>query len=58
MVIYDGDKILTTYDDTLPMIEIDENYSTQTLNNDLQFLVKVNFIKYNFNFQGYDHDVS
>lgn len=41
MIIYDGDKILTTYDDTLPMIEIDENYSGQTLNNDLQFLIKV-----------------
>jgi hypothetical protein len=42
MIIYDGDKLLTTCDDTLPMIEIDENYSLQTLNNDLQFLIKVN----------------
>ena len=42
MIIYDGDKILVTNsDDSLPMIEIDENYSSQTLNNDLQFLIKV-----------------
>ncbi len=42
MIIYDGEKILVTNsDDSLPMIEIDENYSSQTLNNDLQFLIKV-----------------
>ncbi|CAF0768060.1 unnamed protein product, partial [Brachionus calyciflorus] len=42
-VMHDGDKILTTLEDTFPMIEIDENYSFQNINSDFQFLVKLSF---------------
>ena len=46
-VFYDDDRIITTCDDNLPIIEIDENYSFQTINSDLQFLLKViTFLKY------------
>ena len=40
-IFYDGDKVLTTSEENLPMIEIDENYSAQALNSDFQFLVKL-----------------
>ena len=43
MAIYDCDRILTTHDDILPMIEIDEIFSSQSLNSDLQFLIKLSF---------------
>lgn len=39
--MYDGDKVLATLDDNLPILEIDENYSFQNINNDFHFLVKV-----------------
>ena len=42
-IVYDGDKVLATADENLPIIEIDENYSSQTLNSDFQFLVKLSF---------------
>jgi hypothetical protein len=44
MVMYESNKVLTTFDDILPMMEIDESYSSvsaPTLNSDLQFLIKV-----------------
>lgn len=42
MAIYDGDKIFTTPEDILPMVEVDESFSNQ-INNDLQFLIKLSF---------------
>ncbi len=52
-IFYDENKILTTNDDNLPIIEIDENYSYQSINTDLQFLIKVSYhltiIKKNLN---------
>ncbi len=42
-VFYENDKVLTTNEEILPTIEIDENYSTQLLNSDLQCLIKVSF---------------
>ena len=44
MVIYeDNQRILTTCDETLPMIEIDSNYSSHSINTDLQFFIKLSF---------------
>lgn len=43
MAIYDADRILTTHEDMLPMVEIDEVFSNQSINNDLQFLIKMSF---------------
>lgn len=49
MIVYDNEKLIITQDDNLPMLEIDDHYQLTTLQNDIQFLIKVfnfnNFIK-------------
>jgi hypothetical protein len=55
MIAYDNEKLILTQDDNLPMLEIDDHYQLTTLQNDMQFLIKVNYLlilifnlKYNF----------
>ena len=41
MIAYDNEKLILTQDDNLPMLEIDDHYQLTTLQNDMQFLIKV-----------------
>ena len=40
-IAYDNEKLILTQDDNLPMLEIDDHYQLTTLQNDMQFLIKV-----------------
>ena len=40
-VVYCEDRILVTSDDVIPIVEVDENYSTASLNSDLHWMMKV-----------------
>jgi len=40
-VICNEDRILVTAEDTLPILEVDESFSTSTLNSDFHWLMKV-----------------
>ena len=44
MVAYDNEKLILTHDDNLPMLEIDDHYQLTTLQNDMQFLIKVRIV--------------
>lgn len=46
--MYEDQKILTTVENHLPMIEIDENYSFQGISADLQFLTKVFYLRFSY----------
>jgi hypothetical protein len=41
MIAYDNEKLILTQDDNLPMLEIDDHYQLTTLQNDMQFLIKI-----------------
>ena len=41
MIAYDNEKLILTQDDNIPMLEIDDHYQLTTLQNDMQFLIKI-----------------
>ena len=40
-VVFCDDRILVTNDDNLPIVDVDENLASRSLNDDLYWLMKV-----------------